>query len=38
MEMTPDATIVLTVGGVDLNATLVFTWIVMALLTGPRSW
>lgn len=37
MELTPDDTILLTIGGFGLNATIVFTWIVMALLTGA-SW
>ncbi|QIE54210.1 F0F1 ATP synthase subunit A [Pikeienuella piscinae] len=34
MELTPDDTIVLTVGGFALNATILFTWIVMAILTA----
>ena len=33
MEITPDQWIVLQIGPVDLNATIVFTWAVMALLT-----
>ena len=34
MELTTDAVVVFYVGGVQLNATIVFTWIVMALLSG----
>ncbi len=34
MELTPDDTILFTIAGFGLNATIVFTWIVMALLTG----
>ena len=34
MELTPDNTIIFTIGTYGLNATIVFTWIVMALLTG----
>ncbi|MCB1624939.1 MAG: F0F1 ATP synthase subunit A [Pseudomonadales bacterium] len=34
MNLTPDDIIVFSVGGVALNATIVSTWIVMALLTG----
>ena len=34
MQLTPDATIVFSLGPLDINATLVFTWLVMALLTG----
>ncbi|GAA3996652.1 F0F1 ATP synthase subunit A [Comamonas faecalis] len=37
MELTPDATIVLDLGWLRLNATIVNTWIVMAVLTG-LSW
>ncbi|WP_108484326.1 F0F1 ATP synthase subunit A [Oceaniglobus ichthyenteri] len=33
MEMTPDEITVFTVGGFTVNATIVFTWIVMAILT-----
>ncbi len=33
MELTPDNTIVFTIYGLPLNATILFTWIVMALLT-----
>jgi F-type H+-transporting ATPase subunit a len=33
MELTPDETIVFTVAGFGVNATIVFTWAVMALLT-----
>ncbi|MDT8344782.1 MAG: F0F1 ATP synthase subunit A [Thermohalobaculum sp.] len=32
MEISPDAVAVLTLGGVTLNATLVWTWVVMAVL------
>lgn len=34
MELTPDDVIVFATGGVAINATILFTWIVMALLTG----
>jgi F-type H+-transporting ATPase subunit a len=34
MKLTPDETIVFTVFGMGVNATIVFTWVVMALLTG----
>lgn len=34
MELTPDDTIIFAVGGIAINATILFTWIVMALLTG----
>lgn len=33
MEMTPDDTIVFVLGGFAVNATILFTWIVMAFLT-----
>src|SRR5690606_4912461 len=33
MEMTPDTAIVFSLGGFGVNATIVFTWIVMAILT-----
>lgn len=33
MELTPDTTIIFTVYGIAINATIVFTWVVMALLT-----
>ncbi|WP_050527834.1 F0F1 ATP synthase subunit A [Pseudorhodobacter aquimaris] len=33
MELTPDTTIILTVFGFGINATIVFTWVVMAMLT-----
>lgn len=33
MEMTPDEITVFTIGGFAVNATIVFTWIVMAILT-----
>ncbi|MDY0274150.1 MAG: F0F1 ATP synthase subunit A [Desulfomicrobium sp.] len=34
MQLTPDATIIFSLGPLDINATLVFTWLVMAVLTG----
>ncbi|MCC7326834.1 MAG: F0F1 ATP synthase subunit A [Burkholderiales bacterium] len=34
MDLTPDSIIVFTVGGVRVNATIVYTWLVMAVLTG----
>ncbi len=34
MQITPDELIILQWGGLRLNATIVFTWIVMALLAG----
>lgn len=34
MELTPDDTVIFAIGGVAINATILFTWIVMALLTG----
>lgn len=34
MQLTPDDTIVFTLGGWEVNATIVNTWIVMALLVG----
>lgn len=34
MKLTPDDTIVFTVFGFGINATILFTWVVMALLTG----
>lgn len=34
MELTPDDTIVLVIGGFGINATIVNTWLIMALLTG----
>lgn len=33
MELSPDETVILTLFGVVINATILFTWIVMALLT-----
>ncbi|HEY9039163.1 MAG TPA: F0F1 ATP synthase subunit A [Roseovarius sp.] len=33
MQLTPDELILVTIGGYGLNATIVFTWAVMALLT-----
>lgn len=38
MQLTPDETIVFTIGGWAVNATLVNTWIVMALLAGASMW
>ncbi|CTQ33299.1 F0F1 ATP synthase subunit A [Jannaschia rubra] len=37
MELTPDDTIVFTVLGFGVNATIVFTWVVMALLTAAAA-
>ncbi|MFA5663301.1 F0F1 ATP synthase subunit A [Castellaniella sp.] len=37
MELTPDTHIVLTLGDIQLNATIINTWIVMAVLVGV-SW
>jgi F-type H+-transporting ATPase subunit a len=37
MQLTPDASVLLELGGFRLNATIVNTWIVMALLVGV-SW
>lgn len=34
MELTPDTIIVFSVGGIAINATIFFTWIIMALLVG----
>ncbi len=34
MEFSPDQTIVFSLGGIVINATIFYTWIVMALLTG----
>lgn len=34
MELTPDTIIVLSVWGIPINATIFYTWIVMAILTG----
>ncbi|KAA0892786.1 F0F1 ATP synthase subunit A [Pusillimonas sp. ANT_WB101] len=34
MELTPDAIVVFTVAGIPINATIFFTWIIMAILTG----
>lgn len=34
MELTPDDTIIFAIGSFAINATILFTWIVMALLTG----
>lgn len=33
MELTPDDSILFTLGGIAINATILFTWIVMAILT-----
>lgn len=37
MQLTPDDTILLTFFGIGLNATIVNTWIIMALLTGVSA-
>lgn len=37
MQLTPDETIVFTVFGIGINATIVNTWIIMALLTGVSA-
>jgi len=34
MELTPDSTILFTLWGISFNATIINTWIIMALLTG----
>lgn len=34
MELTPDAIIIFTVGGIPINATIFYTWIIMAALAG----
>jgi F-type H+-transporting ATPase subunit a len=34
MELTPDDSIIFTLGGIAINATIVNTWVIMALLTG----
>lgn len=34
MQLTPDENVLFTLGGIPFNATIVYTWIVMALLTG----
>lgn len=34
MQLTPDDTVIFTIYGLAINATILFTWIVMALLTG----
>lgn len=34
MELTPDTIIVLSVWGIPINATIFYTWIVMAIMTG----
>ncbi len=34
MELTPDESIIFTLGGIAINATIVNTWVIMALLTG----
>ena len=38
MELTPDDIILFTIGGFGLNATVVFTWVVMGLLTCASIW
>lgn len=37
MELTPDNITVFTIGGLHVNATIVYTWVIMAVLTGG-SW
>lgn len=37
MKLTPDAIVLVQIGGLNINATLLFTWIVMALLVAG-SW
>lgn len=37
MQLTPDETILFTVSGIGLNATIVNTWAIMALLTGVSA-
>ncbi len=34
MELTPDTSIVFSLGGISINATIFNTWLIMALLTG----
>ena len=34
MELTPDDSIIFSLGGIAINATIVNTWVIMALLTG----
>ncbi|WP_343225605.1 F0F1 ATP synthase subunit A [Novilysobacter antarcticus] len=34
MQLSPDQTIIFMLGGIPVNATIFYTWIVMALLTG----
>jgi len=38
MKITPDDILLLQILGVHLNATIVFTWVVMALLVGISLW
>jgi F-type H+-transporting ATPase subunit a len=38
MNISPDQTILLDLGVVKINATLVFTWLTMALLAGLARW
>ncbi|MFO1371891.1 MAG: hypothetical protein U1F42_05695 [Candidatus Competibacteraceae bacterium] len=38
MNISPDQTILLTSGVVKINATLIYTWLTMALLTGLARW
>ena len=38
MTISPDQTILLDFGIVKINATLVFTWLTMALLVGLARW
>lgn len=38
MKITPDDVVLLQIGGFNLNATIVFTWLVMALLLAASLW
>lgn len=38
MKITPDNVVLLEIGGFNLNATIVFTWLVMALLLAASLW
>lgn len=38
MKITPDSIVLLEIGGLSLNATIVFTWLVMALLLAASLW
>ncbi len=37
MELTPDENVIFTLGGIAINATIVNTWIIMALLVGVSA-